>query len=47
MDHQFGEVHDRQQREVEDRQALAVLVRDVEHRATEEHARIWRAMKKE
>ncbi len=47
MDHQFGEVHDRQQREVEDRQALGEQIRDVEHRATEEHARIWRAMEKE
>ena len=47
MDHQFGEVHDRQQREAEDRQALGEQIRDVEHRATEEHARIWRAMKKD
>ena len=47
MDHQFGEVHDRQQREAEDRQALGEQIRDVEHRATEEHARIWRAMEKE
>ena len=47
MDNQFGEVHDRQQREVEDRQALGEQIRDVEHRATEEHARIWRAMEKE
>lgn len=47
MDHQFGEVHDRQQREVEDRQALGEQIRDVERRATEEHARIWRAMEKE
>ena len=47
MDQQFGEVHDRQQREVEDRQALGEQIRDVEHRATEEHARIWRAMKKD
>lgn len=46
MDHQFGEVHDRQQREVEDRQALGEQIRSVEHRATEEHARIWRAMEK-
>ena len=47
MDHQFGEVHDRQQREAEDRQALGEQIRDVEHRATEEHARIWRALEKE
>ena len=47
MDQQFGEVHDRQQREVEDRQALGEQIRDVEHRATEEHARIWRAMEKD
>lgn len=47
MDHQFGEVHDRQQREAEDRQALGEQIRDVEHRVTEEHARIWRAMKKD
>ena len=47
MDHQFGEVHDRQQREAEDRQALGEQIRDVEHRAAEEHARIWRAMKKD
>ena len=41
IDHQLGEVHDRQQAEVEDRQALGEQMRDVEHRATEEHKRIW------
>ena len=46
IDHQLGEVHDRQQSEVEDRQALGNQIRDVEHRATEEHARIWRAMER-
>ena len=47
IDHQFGEVHDRQQAEIEDRQAVAEQIRSVERNATEEHARIWRAMEKE
>lgn len=46
IDHQFGEVHDRQQAEIEDRQAVAEQIRSVERNATEEHARIWRAMEK-
>jgi hypothetical protein len=38
MDHSFGEVHDRQQAEVRDRQALAEDVKALEKRASVEHA---------
>lgn len=41
MDHSFGEVHDRQQAEIKDRQALATEVKALEERATREHTRIW------
>ncbi|MCF2705804.1 DUF2746 domain-containing protein [Arcanobacterium haemolyticum] len=37
MDHQFGEVHQRQEREAEERQAL-------DRRSASEHERIWKAI---
>ena len=39
MDHQFGEIHDRQIQEAEDRQAL-------DRRVQSEHASIWDALRK-
>lgn len=44
MDHAFGEVHDRQVQEQHDRAAIDQRVTEMERRATEEHARIWRGL---
>ena len=44
MDRAFGEVNDRQVQEQHDRAAIDQRVIEMERRATEEHARIWRSL---
>ena len=46
MDHQFGEMHDRQVQEVEDRQAVDARLQALDRRAQSEHASIWEALRK-
>ena len=46
MDHQFGEIHDRQIQEAEDRQAVDSRLQALDRRAQSEHASIWDAIRK-
>ena len=46
MDHQFGEIHDRQIQEAEDRQAVDSRLQTLDKRAQSEHASIWDALRK-
>ena len=46
MDHQFGEMHDRHQAEVEDRQAVDARLQALDRRSQSEHASIWDALRK-
>ena len=46
MDHQFGEVHERQIQEARDRQALGENLRSLAKRSETEHASIWDYLRK-
>ena len=46
MDHQIGEMHDRQIQEVEDRQSVDARLQALDRRAQSEHASIWDALRK-
>ena len=46
MDHQFGEIHDRQIQEAEDRQAVDSRLQALDRRAQSEHTSIWDAIRK-
>ena len=46
MDHQFGEIHDRQRQEAEDRQAVDSRLQALDRRAQSEHTSIWDAIRK-
>ena len=46
MDHQFGEIHDRQIQEAEDRQAVDSRLQALDKRTQSEHASIWDALRK-
>ena len=46
MDHQFGEIHDRQIQEAEDRQAVDSRLQALDRRAQSENASIWDAIRK-
>ena len=47
MDHQFGEIHDRQIQEAEDRQAVDSRLQTLDRQTQSEHASIWEDLRKQ